>query len=54
MKRGAENYYKALIKEGHQRSMIDQMQTREELYQYLNYHQFEHKLDQLFSENKEK
>ncbi|MDQ7048104.1 MAG: methylisocitrate lyase [Enterobacterales bacterium] len=54
MNKGAENYYRALIQEGHQRGMIDSMQTREELYHYLNYHQFEQKLDQLFSEDKEK
>ena len=54
MNKGAESYYQALIKDGHQRNMIEKMQTREELYSYLNYHQFEQKLDELFSENKGK
>lgn len=54
MNKGAESYYKALIQDGHQRNVIDIMQTRDELYSYLNYHQFEDKLDELFSDNKEK
>ncbi len=49
MNKGAESYYQALINDGHQRNMIEKMQTREELYSYLNYHQFEQKLDELFS-----
>ncbi len=49
MNKGAESYYQALINDGHQRNMIDKMQTREELYSYLNYHQFEQKLDELYS-----
>jgi methylisocitrate lyase len=54
MNKGAETFYKALIKDGHQRNVIDIMQTREELYDYLGYHEYEQKLDQLFSQNKEK
>lgn len=54
MNKGAETFYKALINEGHQRDVIDIMQTREELYGYLNYHQFEQKLNSLFADNKEK
>jgi len=54
MNKGAESYYKALINDGHQRNVIDIMQTREELYDYLNYHQYEQKLDQLFADDKEK
>jgi methylisocitrate lyase len=54
MNKGAESFYNALINDGHQRKIVDSMQTREELYQYLNYHQFEQKLDSLFAENKEK
>lgn len=54
MNKGAESYYKALINDGHQRDVIDIMQTREELYDYLNYHQYEQKLDSLFADNKEK
>lgn len=54
MNKGAETFYHALINDGHQRDVIEKMQTREELYSYLNYHQFEQKLNQLFAENKEK
>ncbi|MGI2260630.1 methylisocitrate lyase [Shewanella sp. GXUN23E] len=42
----------ALLKDGHQRAVVDKMQTRTELYQFLGYHDFEAKLDQLFSESK--
>jgi methylisocitrate lyase len=54
MNKGAESYYQALINDGHQRNVIDIMQTRDELYSYLNYHQYEQKLDELFATNKEK
>ncbi len=54
MNQGAEAFYQALIKDGHQRDIISRMQTREELYNYLNYHQFEQKLDELFADDKEK
>ena len=54
MNKGAESYYQALVKDGHQRNVVDIMQTREELYDYLNYHQYEQKLDNLFADNKEK
>ncbi|MDF0535054.1 methylisocitrate lyase [Shewanella yunxiaonensis] len=39
----------ALVADGHQRNVVDTMQTREELYHYLGYHQYEDKLDQLFN-----
>ncbi|MCL2916223.1 methylisocitrate lyase [Shewanella corallii] len=42
----------ALLNDGHQRAVVDKMQTRAELYQFLGYHDFENKLDQLFSEGK--
>ena len=54
MNKGAEIFYKELISEGHQKNIVDIMQTREELYGYLNYHQFEQKLNDLFASNKEK
>lgn len=54
MNKGAETFYKALINDGHQRDVVEIMQTREELYNYLNYHQYEQKLDELFARNKEK
>jgi methylisocitrate lyase len=49
MNRGAETVYQALLKDGHQRNVIDIMQTRDELYDYLGYHDFERKLDELFA-----
>jgi methylisocitrate lyase len=35
-----------------QRDVVDQMQIRAQLYDLLNYHSFEDKLDRLFSKNK--
>lgn len=49
MNRAAETFYRALISDGHQRNIIDMMQTREEMYTLLGYHQYEQKLDELFS-----
>jgi len=49
MNRGAESVYRALLKDGHQRNVIDIMQTRAELYDYLGYHDYERKLDELFA-----
>lgn len=54
MNKAAETVYKSLLEEGHQRKVIDIMQTRMELYDYLNYHDFEQKLDALFEEGKNK
>ncbi|MBV7316776.1 methylisocitrate lyase [Shewanella sp. NIFS-20-20] len=42
----------ALLKDGHQRNVVDKMQTRKELYHFLGYHAFEDKLDQLFNQDK--
>ncbi len=41
--------YHALRTEGTQKSVVDIMQSRMELYDYLGYHVFEQKLDQLFA-----
>ena len=49
MNRGAEMVYKALLEDGHQRNVVDIMQTRDELYDYLGYHEYEQKLDDLFA-----
>jgi methylisocitrate lyase len=49
MSRAAENVYRALREEGTQSSVIDTMQTREELYEVLGYHEYEDKLDELFA-----
>ena len=52
MAKAAEQVFKALLTEPNQASVLDRMQTRAELYEYLNYHAFESKLDQLFAESK--
>ncbi|MEE8495521.1 MAG: methylisocitrate lyase [Xanthomonadales bacterium] len=53
MNRGAETVYKTLLEDGHQRRVIDIMQTRAELYDYLGYHEYERKLDELFADSSE-
>ena len=45
-------FYQTIIKDGHQRNIIDIMQPREEMYGILGYHDYEQKLDKLFSEEK--
>jgi methylisocitrate lyase len=49
MNKAAEMVYQHLLDTGNQEAMIPHMQTRKELYQHLNYHDYEDKLDQLFS-----
>jgi methylisocitrate lyase len=51
MNKAAEYVYQDIITNGSQANSVDKMQTRDELYKYLNYHSFEKKLDELF-ENK--
>ena len=50
MSRAAENVYRTLRDEGTQQNVIETMQTRNELYDVLGYHDYEDKLDQLFAE----
>ena len=54
MNKAAENVYSAILVQGDQTSVVDQMQTRMELYDYLNYHDYEQKLDSLFAQGKNK
>ncbi|AHK15945.1 methylisocitrate lyase [Thalassolituus oleivorans] len=54
MNKAAETVYKSILAEGDQKKVVDLMQTRMELYDYLNYHDFEQKLDALFAEGKNK
>ena len=49
MNRAAEKVYNVLRQEGTQKNVIDIMQTRNELYESINYYQFEEKLDALYS-----
>jgi len=52
MNKAAETVYEAIRRDGHQRNVVDMMQTREELYERIGYHDFEQKLDQLFTAKK--
>ncbi|HCC8873400.1 TPA: methylisocitrate lyase [Salmonella enterica subsp. enterica serovar Dublin] len=52
MNRAAEKVYTVLRQEGTQKNVIDIMQTRNELYESINYYQFEEKLDALYRNKK--
>ena len=54
MNKAAELVYKTLLADGDQKAVVDTMQTRMELYQYLGYHDYEQKLDALFADEKNK
>ena len=49
MSAAALKVYQTLRKEGSQKSVVSMMQTRSELYDFLNYYAYEHKLDELYS-----
>ena len=49
MNKAALNFYETVRREGTQKNIIDTLQTREELYDFLGYHAYEDKLDALFS-----
>ncbi|MDR3492904.1 MAG: methylisocitrate lyase [Gammaproteobacteria bacterium] len=46
--------YDTIRHEGTQKSILDHMQTREALYDFLNYYEYENKINTLFAEGKEK
>ena len=52
MSRAALDVFAAIRQDGTQRSQIDAMQTRAELYDVLGYYDYERKLDELFGEDK--
>ncbi len=52
MNAAALRVYNAIRKEGTQKNVVDLMQTRAELYEVLDYHAYERKLDQLFAKEK--
>ena len=54
MNKAALNVYQALRREGTQKNVVGTMQTRADLYDYLDYHSFEQNLDQLFAKEKRK
>ena len=49
MNQAALGVYERLRRDGSQKAVVGAMQTREELYRYLGYHDFERKLDALFA-----
>ena len=51
MSLSAEKTYNSIIKDGTQESLLDIMQTREELYEVLDYYNFEKQLDEKMSKN---
>ncbi len=54
MNKAALNVYESILANGDQKAVVDSMQTRAELYDFLNYHSYEQKLDALFADNKNK
>jgi methylisocitrate lyase len=52
MNKAAEAVYTAIRRDGHQRNVLDTMQTREELYERIDYHAYEQHLDALFAARK--
>ena len=50
--KAAENVYTSIRQNGHQQDVVEQMQTRAELYERIGYHAFEQKLDALFAAKK--
>jgi methylisocitrate lyase len=52
MNKAAEAVYESIRRDGSQKNVVPIMQTREELYARINYHDFENKLDALFAKGK--
>jgi methylisocitrate lyase len=49
MNKAALKVYETVRKQGTQKPVVGEMQTRDELYDFLNYHSYEEKLDELFT-----
>jgi methylisocitrate lyase len=45
--------YQAIRRDGHQKGVVDEMQSRDDLYDYLDYHAYEGKLDALFAKERQ-
>ena len=54
MNKAAENVYETVRRDGSQKAVLDTMQTREELYQRINYYEYENALDKLLGNGDEK
>ena len=50
MNKAAENVYEAVRREGTQKSVVETMQTREELYESINYHEYEKAIDKMLGD----
>ena len=53
MNKAALHVYETLRRDGTQKRVVDTMQTRNDLYDFLGYHDYERKLDQLFARTRE-
>src|SRR5690242_5088763 len=53
MNQAALRVYQALRRDGTQKNIVDTMQTRDDLYEFLRYHDYEQKLDRLFAQRKD-
>jgi methylisocitrate lyase len=53
MNKAAYETYVSILENGHQKEALPHMQTREELYRHLGYHEYEQKLDSLFQQESE-
>ena len=54
MNKAALRVYETVRRDGTQKNVVDSMQTRDELYDFLDYHAFEAKLEQLFAKESDK
>ncbi|KVC99512.1 2-methylisocitrate lyase [Burkholderia ubonensis] len=52
MNKAALNFYETLRRDGTQKAAVPTMQTRAELYDFLGYHEYERKLDELFAQGR--
>ena len=53
MNKAALTVYEAIRKDGTQKGVLDIMQTRDELYDMLGYHEYEEKLDELYARDEQ-
>ena len=53
MNKAAERVFEVIRSEGSQKSILGEMQTREELYERINYYEYERSLDKFQAENRE-
>ena len=50
MNKAAENVYEVIRRDGTQKNVVDTMQTREELYECINYQEYERSLDKMLGD----